>query len=731
MGETDFSTLEKVRNVDIAPPRSINPAIPEEVERVILKALAKDVDDRYQWCSEMLADLQAFLMSQDVVFTAKSLSSWLKEVFAQEIERERQQLEQYKRVGRDGLIGGVPSAEADKDVVSQLGEAGAPEGDATTLGGPSFDDIEQAIANNAAPSVDGAGPHRRGGTQDDGGNDFGEEAPTEIFGDSLNPSLVPVAAQQSRPSPATMPPQSRPPRPPPGRAPTASRPQEVPVSASAGTSGPIERPSVPSMPPPPQYAPAAASPQAGMSQPYPGQYAPPGALGSDPGQAHGTPNQIQAQSYMTGSSGPNQAPARTVLGMTAPVLPGGMHQSGSHPMPGAPVMQGQHPPSGPYGQPPYHPTGQQPAQPGYPQYPQYPQVGSYPSGSMPGYNQHYGYPGTGPISAPHDHLQPQVEGRRSTLVRDILIGVAIAALVLGGFFVVKIFILDKRAATPTTPATSTIATIHIAMAAGVSADLIIDDKKIATVQNGQDIPVTAGERHVVLAGASGSKCETTVKLEAGKTTPLKCQLASAPAAGSGAGSAAGSAAVPANAGSGAALGSGATTGSAAGSGAGSAVAPAGAGSATTIDAAKAATAAATASTVSTAPSSSTTKPRSSSTTTTPDKPDKPDKSIVHSTRTEPKIAPAEPHKTEGKTESRKSEANDGSKDKGYLTVASKPVAKILVDGADTGLSTPITGKSLALAPGRHKITFVMGDDRYTFPVTIAAGKTEKLDKDLE
>src|SRR4029079_12028648 len=111
----------------------------------------KDVDDRYQWCSEMLADLQQYLMSQDVVFTAKTLSSWLKETFAQEIERERSQLEQYKRVGRDGLIAGLPAAEAKLDVNEHLGEAGMPEGDATTLGGPNFDDIEQAAG--AAPDV--------------------------------------------------------------------------------------------------------------------------------------------------------------------------------------------------------------------------------------------------------------------------------------------------------------------------------------------------------------------------------------------------------------------------------------------------------------------------------------------------------------------------------------------------------------------------------------------------
>jgi len=69
--------------------------------------------------------------------------------------------------------------------------------------------------------------------------------------------------------------------------------------------------------------------------------------------------------------------------------------------------------------------------------------------------------------------------------------------------------------------------------------------------------------------------------------------------------------------------------------------------------------------------------------------------------------------------------------KGYLVITSKPSAKIGIDGTDTGLSTPISGKTLGLTPGKHKVTFIMGDDRYTFPVTITAGKTERLDKDLQ
>ena len=41
-GDTDFATLEKVRNVEIVPPRQANPSIPEEVERIMMKALARD-----------------------------------------------------------------------------------------------------------------------------------------------------------------------------------------------------------------------------------------------------------------------------------------------------------------------------------------------------------------------------------------------------------------------------------------------------------------------------------------------------------------------------------------------------------------------------------------------------------------------------------------------------------------------------------------------------------------
>lgn len=68
---------------------------------------------------------------------------------------------------------------------------------------------------------------------------------------------------------------------------------------------------------------------------------------------------------------------------------------------------------------------------------------------------------------------------------------------------------------------------------------------------------------------------------------------------------------------------------------------------------------------------------------------------------------------------------------GYLQVFSKPTARIFIDGVDTGLSTPIQGKALALTPGKHKVTFVIGGDRFTYFVQTKSGQTDTMTKDLQ
>jgi eukaryotic-like serine/threonine-protein kinase len=719
-GETDFSTLEKVRNVDIQPPRAVNPNIPESIEKVILKALAKDVDDRYQWCSEMLADLQQYLMSQDVVFTAKSLSSWLKEIFAQEIERERQQLEQYKRVGRDGLIAGMPAAEAKLDVVENLGEAGAPEGDATTLGGPNFDEMEQAV--NAAPDVSQSPggrksalsqvattpptniPRRQADDDDDSG-DFGEEAPTEIFGDDPAAAVAAAAPQAARKSGGSSPPSMRdlqqplgkaPPKPPPGR-PSTQRPAEAMQPMAASSSGATPQPAAMRPPVSNESAPTIM----GAQSPFQPAAASP-AFGAQPSF---TPSHQQPQIAPQNAAAGNNAPAKTVLGVQAP--PG----LGNY---GAASASGSQPPyrPSPDQYPPGNPSsGGWAAQPGYGQPQGYGQQPSY--GGYPGQQPQYGY-GSQPMGAvPVDQsLQPMVEGKKSTLARDIGIGVGIAALVLVAFLAVKKFVLDKDESA-STGSGSAIATVKLKMTAGITGRMFIDDKDSMTVEDGQDVPVNAGKHHIKIVGPINA-CDTIVQLEGGRTTTLDCVLA-APS---------GSAAIS---------GSAATGSAAAATGSASSATP-GVQVATGSDTAKTPeTKAPDTKTVADAQGSASTKtpevktPPVDKTVKTPETKADTHKTETKVTKTDTKIDT----KTDTtKPDTTKTEA-PADPSKGYLQVMSKPTAKILVDGVDSGMKTPISGHALALTPGKHKITFVIGDDRFTYPVTIKAGSTETMSKDLQ
>jgi serine/threonine protein kinase len=50
---SEMTILEKVRKCEVAPPRSLNPKIPESLDRLVMKALHKDPDERFQDAGEM------------------------------------------------------------------------------------------------------------------------------------------------------------------------------------------------------------------------------------------------------------------------------------------------------------------------------------------------------------------------------------------------------------------------------------------------------------------------------------------------------------------------------------------------------------------------------------------------------------------------------------------------------------------------------------------------------
>ena len=120
-GETDFATLDKVRNADVRTPSELNDAVPPELDAIILKALCRNPDDRYQWASEMQEALVGFGQAQVPQFKPKDLSGLVAQMFGPERKREQGRMEEYREITKDDMSTFTKPGGADqREVVMSL-----------------------------------------------------------------------------------------------------------------------------------------------------------------------------------------------------------------------------------------------------------------------------------------------------------------------------------------------------------------------------------------------------------------------------------------------------------------------------------------------------------------------------------------------------------------------------------------------------------------------------------
>jgi tRNA A-37 threonylcarbamoyl transferase component Bud32 len=79
--KTDIDAIRAIPNMDIEPLSGLVPEIPEALNRIVMKCLEKQKDNRYQSASAVYEDLLAFKKEQKMSFGASDLADFMKKTF--------------------------------------------------------------------------------------------------------------------------------------------------------------------------------------------------------------------------------------------------------------------------------------------------------------------------------------------------------------------------------------------------------------------------------------------------------------------------------------------------------------------------------------------------------------------------------------------------------------------------------------------------------------------------
>ena len=100
-GDTDYQTVELVRQAKIPSIAALNPEVEGELEQVVRKALARDPDERYQSAADLNDALAQYLFSRRMKVTARDIAALVKDT---QLEMMRKRSAEPKESVIDGLI---------------------------------------------------------------------------------------------------------------------------------------------------------------------------------------------------------------------------------------------------------------------------------------------------------------------------------------------------------------------------------------------------------------------------------------------------------------------------------------------------------------------------------------------------------------------------------------------------------------------------------------------------
>jgi len=123
---TDVEAIEMASEARVRSPRAQNPDVPRELDDIVMKALARERDDRFQSAKDLHTELRRFLNQYFPAYVGSELGDYMQSLFQAEVEEDRR---------LDGLAEKVVEKRASEPPPPALADAELPRAEGTKSGG--------------------------------------------------------------------------------------------------------------------------------------------------------------------------------------------------------------------------------------------------------------------------------------------------------------------------------------------------------------------------------------------------------------------------------------------------------------------------------------------------------------------------------------------------------------------------------------------------------------------
>lgn len=111
--KNQLDTLRKLVYEEIPTPQDFNPEVPDELNRITMKALDKDTETRYQTARELQNDIEEFLANAHMISSTTRTAEFMQDIFAEEIDAMQQLQKRITEEQKEVLASDLPDISQD------------------------------------------------------------------------------------------------------------------------------------------------------------------------------------------------------------------------------------------------------------------------------------------------------------------------------------------------------------------------------------------------------------------------------------------------------------------------------------------------------------------------------------------------------------------------------------------------------------------------------------------